>query len=333
MTDTLDFENSNSDLTSSNDAPNFKFEVEDWTSFRTLEGLQRKAGVAKEHLPMLVMKELADNALDELMDAPESEVEIGCADGRYFVRDYGRGMGAPEDVAKLFSIKRPLISTKLLRLPTRGALGNGLRVVAGAVLATGGSLFVTTRNCRIELRPERDGSTTILSEQRVDFPIGNKVEIGFGSTFPIGSVDDANLFWAKRACALNNRGTLYSGQSSPYWYDASQFHDVLYAAGARPVRELIARLDGCSGAKAGEIIAEAGLTRTLCIEITSEQAKRLLIAARNNVRKVNPRRLGAVGDSALTDAAYSCTSEVVRFGSSEPYAEIPYVAEAWATEK
>ena len=67
MTDTLDFENSNPDSTSSNDAPNFKFEVEDWTSFRTLEGLQRKAGVAKEHMPMLVMKELADNALDESM--------------------------------------------------------------------------------------------------------------------------------------------------------------------------------------------------------------------------------------------------------------------------
>jgi hypothetical protein len=102
----------------------------------------------------------------------------------------------------------------------------------------------------------------------VEFPTGTKVEIGFGSTFPIGSVHDENLFWAKRACALNNRGTLYSGQSSPYWYDASQFHDLLYAAGARPVRELIARLDGCTGAKAGKIIAEAGLTRALCIEIT-----------------------------------------------------------------
>ena len=55
-----------------------------------------------------------------------------------------------------------MVSTKLLRLPTRGALGNGLRVVAGAVLASDGSLVVITRNRRIELRPERDGSTTVV---------------------------------------------------------------------------------------------------------------------------------------------------------------------------
>jgi hypothetical protein len=41
---------------------------------------------------------------------------------------------------RCFSINRPMVSTKLLRLPTRGALGNGLRVVTGAVLASGGSL-------------------------------------------------------------------------------------------------------------------------------------------------------------------------------------------------
>ena len=45
-------------------------------------------------------------------------------------------------------------SSKLLRLPQRGALGNGLRVVAGAVLASAGSLVVITRNKRIELRPQ-----------------------------------------------------------------------------------------------------------------------------------------------------------------------------------
>ena len=43
------------------------------------------------------------------------------------------------------SIRRPFISSKLLRMPTRGALGNGLRVVAGVVLASGGRLVVATR--------------------------------------------------------------------------------------------------------------------------------------------------------------------------------------------
>src|SRR5258706_499741 len=54
----------------------------------------------------------------------------------------------PDAVPRLFSIARPMVSSKQLRLPTRGALGNGLRVVAGAVLASDGSLTVTTRNRR-----------------------------------------------------------------------------------------------------------------------------------------------------------------------------------------
>src|SRR4029077_19017614 len=106
----------------------------------------------------LVLKELADNGLDL-----GAHVNVGTLDGGgYFVEDDGAGIeGTPEEIARLFSIKRPLVSTKLLRLPTRGALGNGLRVVAGAVLASGGSLTIVTHNRRIKLRPERDGSTTV----------------------------------------------------------------------------------------------------------------------------------------------------------------------------
>jgi hypothetical protein len=71
------------------------------------------------------------------------------------------------------------------RLPTRGALGNGLRVVAGAVLASEGFLVVTTRNRRIELHPERDGTTTVVTATSVDFPVGTRVEIGASDLAPI----------------------------------------------------------------------------------------------------------------------------------------------------
>ena len=123
------------------------------------------------------MKEIADNGLDA-----GAEVEVGqLADRRYFVDDDGPGIdGTPEEIARLFSIRRPLVSSKLLRLPTRGAVGNGLRVVAGAVLASGGTLTVITRNKRIELRPERDGSTTVVSVKAVKRPVGTRIEISFG---------------------------------------------------------------------------------------------------------------------------------------------------------
>src|SRR5260370_37604836 len=112
------------------------FEREDWSLFRTIEGLQQRAGVPKRKLPRLVRKEIADDGLDS-----GAEVKIKLENGGYVIEDDGKGIdGAPEDIARLFSINRPMVSTKLSRLPTRGALGNGLRVAAGSVLVSGGSL-------------------------------------------------------------------------------------------------------------------------------------------------------------------------------------------------
>ena len=43
-----DFQKSSPELASSPASENFKFEREDWTLFRTVEGLQQKAGVPKQ---------------------------------------------------------------------------------------------------------------------------------------------------------------------------------------------------------------------------------------------------------------------------------------------
>lgn len=99
---------------------------EDWTLFRNLGTLTQKAGVGQDHLAQLIVKELVDNALDAA-----GACDVGLLEGNgFFVEDRGDGIpGSPEEIADLFSIRRPLVSSKLLRLPTRGALGNGLRVV------------------------------------------------------------------------------------------------------------------------------------------------------------------------------------------------------------
>jgi hypothetical protein len=99
-----------------------------------------------------------------------------------------------------------------------------------------------------------------------------------------------------------------------------------------PVRELVSQLDGCSGGKAGEIVAAAGLNRAICSRVTRAQAEKLLLAARANVRQVNPKRLGAIGPSLYGDTAYACTEDVARFGVAKPFAEIPYLVEAWAAQ-
>jgi hypothetical protein len=313
----------------SDGSQNLKFEREDWTAFRTLDGLQRKAGVAIQKLAQLVLKELADNALDA-----GGTVKVGRLDaGGYYIKDDGPGIdGSPEEIARLFSISRPLVSTKLLRLPTRGALGNGLRVVAGAVLASEGTLTVTTRNRRLELRPERDGSTTVVSMKPVDFPVGTRIEISFGPELRgyIRATQSADL-----ACQLARGGRDFTGKTSPYWYDIAEFRELLDASGDTPVRELISQFDGCSGAKAGEIVAAAGLSRAACRRLTEEQAAALLKATRENAKQVSHARLGVIGPDLTIDGdkrtAYGCVEGTVHFGSGFLKAEIPYVIEAWAS--
>ena len=169
----------------------------------------------------------------------------------------------------LFSVNRPLVSTKLLRLPTRGALGNGLRVVAGAVLASDGFLIVETRGARLRLKPGRDGYTQVVERSANERRIGTRIEIGFGPDLPA----DANaLSWAHLAIHLA-QGNAYAGKSSPWWYDLPQFHELLSASGDVPVRALIESLDGCAGGRAGEIVAMAGLSRMACPTSTARRRR------------------------------------------------------------
>ena len=317
------FQKSRTVSASPSDAQNLKFERADWTSFRTVEGLQQKAGVPPHKLIRLVLKELADNALDTGAAARVGEIK-----GGYFVDDDGPGID-PDEVAHLFSVSRPLSSTKMLRLPTRGALGNGLRVAAGAVLASGGTLTVISRGVRLALQPQRDGTTAVVKRTSSDRQVGTRIEISFGAALPH---DPRALIWANLAIFLAKGGTSYVGQSSPYWYDAAQFHELLSASVGISVRALVAELDGCAGGRAGEIVAAASLSRKAAHEVDAAGAARLLREARAVAKPVNPKRLGAIGPDAFPSYAYAINYGEAKFGVSPNEAVIPVVVEAWAAK-
>src|SRR5262249_57260465 len=96
------------------------------------------------------------------------------------------------------------------------------------------------------------------------------------SSAPARSLPDESdpLCWARIAIKFGGRS--YEGKTSSWWNDQAQFHELLLAGGTRPVRELVANLDGCSGAKAGEIVTQAGLARAVCERVTRAQADKLL---------------------------------------------------------
>jgi hypothetical protein len=246
----------------------------------------------------------------------------------FWVEDNGEGIDGPDsEIADLFSIRRPLKSSKLLRRPTRGAVGNGLRVVAGAVLATGGSLVVGTKGRLLRLAPQDDGATLVESAKNSDAP-GTRIEVSFLAGL---EVDGETLDWARQAIALANGGSCYQGKTSPHWYDADAFFELLQSAGERTVREVIEQFERCSGPKAGTISADFKMR--LAPELDREEADRLLAAARHQARIVKPARLGCLGpvvkgwpaSYAKIDGTY-----VRQAARGHQHAEIPFVLEAYA---
>jgi len=300
----------------------FQFVREDWTLFRSLPTLGQKAGVSVDRLPGLVLKELVDNALDAVGHCEITQTD----DGSFRIEDRGPGL-PPGSVPDLFSIRRQLSSSKLLRLPTRGAMGNGLRVVAGAVLATAGALTVWTRGQRIELHPQDDGSTQADYAEAPHFTAGMRVEIRLG-------IDGADpMRWAWAAIEMAKGECVYTGKTSPHWYGPVAFFELCQAAGAHTVRELIEQFDGCTGAKAGTIARP--FKGRAADSLSRNEALQLLLAARRHARPVPARRLGRIGPDLDPDAGYAraegaFTHEFDCNGNGTG-ASIPFTVEAWAT--
>lgn len=299
---------------------------EDWTLFRNLGTLGQRAGVSQDDLAAVVVKELVDNALDA---SATCRVALAAPNG-VVVEDNGPGLpgATPDDIAMLFSIARPLVSSKLTRLPTRGALGNGLRVVAGAVLASGGTLRVTTNGQALCLVPQDDGRTRAVLIGQDDWP-GTRVEIHLGPALP---VNEDTLIAARTACfvAEGRDNTAATCKTSPHWYDADSFYELLQAAGMRPAREVVAEFDGCSGAKAGQVCADY-LGRAAS-SLGRDEATLLLTNARQVARSVSPSRLGHIGPHPDLPAGYASIAGewCAPTAHGRVGAHIPYVVEAWA---
>lgn len=250
------------------------------------------------------------------------EIEPGC----YVIQDDGPGIdGTPQDIARLFSIDRGLVSSKLWRKPQRGALGNGLRVVAGALIASGGgSLIIWTRDQCLAVTPLGDGGADVVAEP-VAFPVGTRIEISFGPLLPR---DHAALLWAEQAINMADGGAGYSGKSSAHWFDGDAFYELIHCSGARPVRDLVANLDGCTGAKAGAV-ASAFLQRP-CASLTREETTELLLNAKSATTPPSIKRLGEVGEIEGLWAYHGRQEGVVTLGARMPMANIPFIVEAWA---
>lgn len=292
------------------------FVREDWELFRTIDGLSHKAGVPRDKIAALVVKELVDNALDACGSCDINLID----DNGFYVQDEGSGLD-PNDLADIFSIRRPLRSSKLLRLPSRGALGNGLRVVTGVVLATNGELTVSTQGKILNLIPCHDGftKTELLGDYHGK---GMRIEVHLGPD--AGPLD---LNWAKIAVILS-QGNSYRGKTSAHWYTPTDFHELCLAARDITIRDLISQFDGCSGSKASGLTI--GLKGTQANELSLYDATILLEDLKLNSNIVQPERLGFIGPEALHDYYYAKVLGFYKLSADNSIAKIPVVIEVWS---
>ena len=284
------------------------FERPDWSLFMDLETLGQKAGCQSHQIGALVLRELVDNALDA-----SAQVTMTCDDGTWAISDDGPGLD-PADVPILFSVNRPLRSSKLVRLPLRGMLGNGLRVAVGAVAASGGALVVETRGQRLTLVPDRlTGLTGIAAIDAVPPRPGLIVYLSLPG---LGTVRAGHL--AERTIAMARFGQHYLGGTSPWWYGRADLARLLRAA--MPVTTSVRTISQLFGS---EIADDRPAS-----QLTEAEVDALLQQLRQVSKPIPPEQMGDIGGTAIPAMGYAKVGRTVPFPGG---AEIPAVVEAWAT--
>ena len=287
------------------------FERDDWRLFIEPATLPQKAGCQPSNLRQIVLREIVDNALDAGADATiERDGEA------WIIADNGPGLD-PADVPRLFAVNRPLLSSKRRRMPLRGMLGNGLRVVMGAVAASEGSIIIETRGHRLTLATDTaTGTTQVVTDEAITPTWGLSVSITLGEALPRHNWHDDQL--ARTALSVAAHGKNYNGPSSPWWYSARDLHMLMQQVS--PADTTVRRL--C--AELGFKLDDDRTTRSL----DRGDAEAVLHRLRQLAPPITPKALGAIGPGLYgDDESYACHASVAPHSG----AEIPYVCEVWAS--
>ena len=286
----------------SKQATAIEFVRTDASLFLHPDRLSQKAGAPKAKLRAMAIKELVDNALDAAPIVTLTEID----DDTFEVQDNGPGL-SPTKVAALFSVTRPMMSTKLIRRPTRGMIGNGLRVATGAAFASGGKLIVESCGTRQELgfNPET-GDTNVTAKGASAVKQGTLIRIKFGPALP----RDVNATaWGKLAIRL-------AGMSAkpmlthPNWYSEAAFDELVQAA--RGSAHDVAALFGVDLEKDIGSIDPDGSAAALSLDILTDLAPK------------EPKLI------PLPDDAFPGAYRIERGEGHLSGAVVPVIVQAWA---
>lgn len=299
-------------------AASIEFVRTDASLFLHPDRLSQKAGAPKNLLRRMAIKELVDNALD----AAETASLVDIDPDTFVVADDGPGI-APEKVPTLFSVTRSMMSTKLIRRPTRGAVGNGLRVATGAAFASGGTLTIESRGDRQELAFDRGtGDTIVTARSDSDLSGGTRITIQFGPALPR---DSFVRRWADMAIRL-------AGPSAkpmlthPDWYSEAAFSELIDAA--RGTAGELAELFGINLCHAGAAQVEQGQSKRPERDIDPDgPANQLTLDILRSLAPKQPKII------PLPEDAFSGSYKGDKGLAYVAGATVPFTVQAWATQK
>ena len=259
----------------------------------TPEGLSEKAGVPKGHFRKMIIKELIDNACDvgggHLIFIHNNALEF-----------HDDGPGIPLGA---LSIKRPLVSSKHWRLGERGALGNGLRAVMGALYCLNGYLVVHAQGKATKVLIGDDGETAYIDQGAT---LDNKVQVycqGIGNTAGLSSLKLTEQMAGP---------VVKSTRAIPEWFDNEAILDIQRSAEGFTVAQIVEQFR--TGFEPDN--PEEFFTKVNAVELLSLMQKYTLERT-PKVREVGP--------SLMPRWEYALLR-----GERE---NIPYVVEAWVTAR
>jgi DNA topoisomerase VI subunit B len=302
--------------------------------FFTEEGLRTQIGLDRQHWPLAILKELLDNSLDACESTriiPEVTVEIG--EDYFAVKDNGPGIAADTVTTSLdFSTR---VSDKARYVsPTRGQLGNALKIIYAAPLVVNGS-------SRIEIHSAGILHTIDITLDRLaQTPTANH-EISESEFVKNGTF--LKVVWPDLACsivpfaqqgrqlvekyAIMNPGASFyldlevfgtadqkfkkwkpNDPTAPIWYTNESLTDLIAAyltieikgGASRTVRDFVSEFRGLSGsAKQKQVISnfKGAHLRDLVKdgEVDKSKVETLLSSMQGASAEPEPKVLGVIG--------------------------------------
>jgi len=298
-------------------AASIEFIRTDASLFLHPDRLSQKAGASKRELRRMALKELVDNALD----AGPSATLTALDEDTFIVTDTGPGID-PAKVATMFSVTRPMMSSKLIRRPTRGMVGNGNRVVAGAAFASGGSLIVESMGTRQELSFDRTTGDTIVTARAASaVTAGTKITIRFGPALPR---DEYSTAWGDTAIQLAGDAATPM-LTHPSWYSEPAFREMVEAA--QGTAQDLAGLFGVDLRHALRGRGEQAQSGTPKRDIDPDGAARSLSLDLLKSLAPKPPKLIAIAED-MFDGAYKAEKIEAEIAG----AKVPAIVQVWATE-